>query len=324
MTNYLKQQKRYVSILLALLLVVLFTVSGFVWNDKTVTIVADGKTQVVKTHLNSASGVVRDAGINLGKNDAVIVSTPYIQEGSTLTVLRAIPVTVTVDGKTKNVMTVQRSVQSLADELGYTSPNYMPVENGDSALTSGSKVEIARITSTQMAHRDEVVPVEVVRERDDTLAKGEEKVAQQGSEGIRTIEEETFYSNGKVIKKQVVKETNTKAMVPTIIKEGTREVETSRGTSRYRQVLTMEATAYLPTDGGGHGITASGMVARRGVVAVDPNVIPLGTRLYIPGYGEAVAGDTGGAIQGHRIDLVMESYSEAMNFGRRSVEVYVL
>lgn len=324
MTDYLKQQKRYVSILLALLLVVLFTVSGFVWNDKTVTIVADGKTQVVKTHLNSASGVVRDAGINLGKSDAVIVSTPYIQEGSTLTVLRAIPVTVTVDGKRKNVMTVQRSVQALADELGYTSPNYMPVENGDSALASGANVEIARITSTQVAHRDEVVPVQVVRERDDTLAKGEEKVAQQGSEGIRSIEEETFYSNGKVIKKQVVKETNTKEMVPTIIKEGTREVEASRGTSRYRQVLTMEATAYLPSDGGGNGITASGMVARRGVVAVDPSVIPLGTRLYIPGYGEAVAGDTGGSIRGHRIDLVMESYSEAMNFGRRSVEVYVL
>jgi 3D (Asp-Asp-Asp) domain-containing protein len=88
--------------------------------------------------------------------------------------------------------------------------------------------------------------------------------------------------------------------------------------------VTMEASAYLPTDGGGNGITASGMVARHGVVAVDPDVIPLGTRLYIPGYGEAIAADTGGAIQGHKIDLCMESYGEAMQFGRRDITVYVL
>lgn len=92
----------------------------------------------------------------------------------------------------------------------------------------------------------------------------------------------------------------------------------------YKAVYTMEATAYLPTDGGGSGVTATGMYAQHGVVAVDPNVIPLGSRLYIPGYGEAIAADTGGAIRGDRIDLCMESYGECMQFGRRYVEVYVL
>ena len=92
----------------------------------------------------------------------------------------------------------------------------------------------------------------------------------------------------------------------------------------YVAVITMEATAYLPSDGGGAGITATGIPATYGVAAVDPSVIPLGSRLYIPGYGEAIAADTGGAIYGYRIDLCMESYSEAMNFGRRDVTVYVL
>lgn len=92
----------------------------------------------------------------------------------------------------------------------------------------------------------------------------------------------------------------------------------------YAAVMTMEATAYLPSDGGGSGITATGIPATYGVAAVDPAVIPLGSRLYIPGYGEAIAADTGGAIYGYRIDLCMESYSEAMNFGRRDVTVYVL
>ena len=92
----------------------------------------------------------------------------------------------------------------------------------------------------------------------------------------------------------------------------------------YVAVLTMEATAYLPSDGDGYGITATGIPATYGVAAVDPYVIPLGSRLYIPGYGEAIAADTGGAIYGNRIDLCMESYSEAMQFGRRDVTVYVL
>ena len=92
----------------------------------------------------------------------------------------------------------------------------------------------------------------------------------------------------------------------------------------YIAVMDMEATAYLPTDGDGYGITATGIPATYGVAAVDPAVIPLGSRLYIPGYGEAIAADTGGAIYGNRIDLCMESYSECMNFGRRYVTVYVL
>ena len=86
----------------------------------------------------------------------------------------------------------------------------------------------------------------------------------------------------------------------------------------------MEATAYLPTDGSPSGSTAMGIAAERGIVAVDPNVIPLGTRVYIPGYGEALAADTGGAIRGHKIDLCMEDYGEAMEFGRRDITVYVL
>lgn len=101
-------------------------------------------------------------------------------------------------------------------------------------------------------------------------------------------------------------------------------VEKSYYDGDYIAVYDMEATAYLPTDGDGYGITATGIPATYGVAAVDPAVIPLGSRLYIPGYGEAIAADTGGAIYGNRIDLCMESYSECMNFGRRYVTVYVL
>jgi 3D (Asp-Asp-Asp) domain-containing protein len=99
-----------------------------------------------------------------------------------------------------------------------------------------------------------------------------------------------------------------------------------------RRALTMTATGYDPgpvstgkrPGDAGYGVTASGRRAGYGVVAVDPRVIPLGTRLYVPGYGYAVAGDTGSAIKGYRIDLGFGSYAEAVRYGRQTVTVYLL
>ena len=86
----------------------------------------------------------------------------------------------------------------------------------------------------------------------------------------------------------------------------------------------MEATAYTGDEPGCTGYTATGRRLERGMVAVDPDVIPLGSQLYIEGYGYATAEDTGGAIIGDRIDLAMDSIGEANEFGVRNVVVYVL
>ena len=63
---------------------------------------------------------------------------------------------------------------------------------------------------------------------------------------------------------------------------------------------------------------------RRGLVATDPRIIPMGTRLYIEGYGYAIADDTGGAIRGHKIDLAVDTLAEAYQIGRRQMTVYIL
>jgi len=88
----------------------------------------------------------------------------------------------------------------------------------------------------------------------------------------------------------------------------------------------MVATAYFSGGGGlnGNGITAIGLRAKKGIVAVDPRVIPLGTKLYIQGYGEALAADTGGWIKGNRIDLVFESLEDCYRYGRRKIKVYLV
>ncbi|MFC7060368.1 LysM peptidoglycan-binding domain-containing protein [Halobacillus seohaensis] len=92
--------------------------------------------------------------------------------------------------------------------------------------------------------------------------------------------------------------------------------------------INVEATAYTANCNGCSGVTATGIDLNKNpnqkVIAVDPNVIPLGSKVYVEGYGTAIAGDTGGAINGNKIDLYMQSRGDALNFGRQSVNVQVL
>lgn len=95
----------------------------------------------------------------------------------------------------------------------------------------------------------------------------------------------------------------------------------------YKKVVDMTATAYAPgaEDNGKWGdLTYMGGTVKKGVAAVDPNVIPMGTRLWIEGYGEAIAEDQGSAIKGNRIDLAFNTRPEALDYGIQKVKVYVM
>ena len=100
-----------------------------------------------------------------------------------------------------------------------------------------------------------------------------------------------------------------------------RSMQVSRGSGRSVYV---SATAYSAYDPGNSNRTATGTLVRRGVIAVDPSVIPLGTRVFIPGYGEAVAEDVGYAIKGYRIDVAFDSHAEALMFGRQDLEIFIM
>jgi 3D (Asp-Asp-Asp) domain-containing protein len=167
-----------------------------------------------------------------------------------------------------------------------------------------------------------------------------EQVMQEGSDGLKKSVYQECYVDGKLVSKSLEEEFIIKDPVDKIIEVGTNEYEvaTSRGGFRFENELDMVASAYdLSFESCGknpgdpyYGITASGTKAQPGTVAVDPRVIPLGTKLYIastdgsPDYGFATALDTGGAIKGNRIDLFMEDNSDANNYGIRQVKVYVL
>ena len=100
-----------------------------------------------------------------------------------------------------------------------------------------------------------------------------------------------------------------------------RTPEVSRGGGR---ALYVSATAYSAHDPGNGNRTATGTMVRRGVIAVDPSVIPLGTHVFIPGYGEAVAEDIGGSIHGNRIDVAFDTHAEALMFGRQDLEIFIM
>lgn len=107
------------------------------------------------------------------------------------------------------------------------------------------------------------------------------------------------------------------------------QVAETQQTQPSGQTFIMESTAYSsdPADTlGGGTVTATGqnLLTNPMAVAVDPNVIPLGTRLYVEGYGEAIASDTGGAIQGNIVDVHFPTYEQCVQWGRRQVKVTIL
>ena len=179
----------------------------------------------------------------------------------------------------------------------------------------------------------------------DELYTDESVVSMQGTTGLSKKLFTVRFENGKEVSKVLTGEEVITKPVDTIKYVGTkpRVVPTIAGTNTEKPAvlgdyIDMNASAYdlsyescgkRPGDRG-YGITASGMQARVGVVAVDPKVIPLGTKMYIVStdgkvvYGYCTAEDTGGAIKGNKVDLFYNTKSECLQFGRRSVYVYIL
>ncbi|MDE6182434.1 MAG: G5 domain-containing protein [Eubacteriales bacterium] len=186
----------------------------------------------------------------------------------------------------------------------------------------------------KIVSKTEVIPFTTSYVENPNLPLGTQNVKVAGENGSKEVTSKELYLEGNLASTSVISEKITVNPVNQVIEKGTKAnvVNTERGTLSYSKKISMKSTAYTagPESTGkspgdpGYGITASGIKAQRGVVAVDTSVIPFGTKLYIEGYGCAIAGDTGGAIKGNKIDVFVNTYNEAMNWGVRTVNVYVL
>lgn len=256
-----------------------------------------------------------------------------LQDGMHFYMQESEPVIVYADGAVSSRYTLQPTVGQALAEMGVTTGEHDRVQPDlDSPVLGATTVKIVRVSS-ELLTEEEVIAHRVLRQPSQDMEINTEALDQDGEDGIlkRTIRVD--YEDGQEVGREMDKEWVDKPPVPEITLYGTkviwRTIDTSSGTVKYRQKLGMMATSYDASGGGkspshpAYGITATGMRSGRGVVAVDPRVIPLYTRLYVPGYGLAIAGDTGGAIIGNRIDLGFND-GETNQWTSHWVDVYVL
>jgi 3D (Asp-Asp-Asp) domain-containing protein len=174
----------------------------------------------------------------------------------------------------------------------------------------------------------EPIPYPTLRKATSQLRSGTSRTVREGSNGEKEVVYRVYSrTDGVELRREVVSTRILKKPIPELIEEGRGAQLPSRGYFSGRRVVIMVATTYDPYHDGSssHGRTYSGLLGGYGVVAVDPHFIPIGTRLYIEGYGYAIAADTGGAIKGNRIDLAIDSQHDVRNLkDTRHVRVHIL
>ena len=289
---------------------------------KDVTLKADGKVLKVNTFSSTVDEVLKQHGIILEPEDVVNPDVDTkLEDKMEIEVKRALPVWVFCDGDRKLVKSQPTTVDTLLAKANVTLGILDKVKPElHEYISSPGKINITRIAE-EITEEIQPIAYETVNRNDKDIAFGEKKVLQQGEDGEEKVITTRILEDGEVVSEKT-ETVLLKPSKPKIVLKGTMQLA-SRGTDKfeYTEAYTMEATAYSYDAG---SVTALGTKVRVGAVAVDPKVIPLRSRLYIDGYGFAVAEDTGGAIKGMKIDLFMNTTKEAYKFGRRPVKVYLL
>jgi 3D (Asp-Asp-Asp) domain-containing protein len=226
---------------------------------------------------------------------------------------RATPLFIQADGQVVKVHTHRETVGEVLAEQGFAlmGQDYsrVPLE---SPVASNETIEIVRVRET-VEFQEEYIPFETEWVPDETMELDQRAVLQTGATGILRTRTRVRFENDEEIWRNFEDEWLAQEPADQVIAYGTnivvRTLETPDGPIEYWRRISMRATAYSAATSGKdadhprYGITSTGMKAGFGIVAVDPKVIPLRTQLYIDKYGEAIAGDTGGRIQGKHIDL---------------------
>ena len=265
-------------------------------------------------------------------------------------------ITLVVDGKKKEISTFTGNVEELLieQEVKYDTNDIINLPL-DTKLTDGMNVEVTDVM-VKIEKESKVVDFETEIVKDREMKKETTSVSVEGKNGENELLYEVTYHNGKQVGKKFIEENVITNPVNKVVKEGTKEeikveevkevkkeeepkiieepvkeettkeVEQVKETSESSEVsnlgthMVVESTSYCQGS-----VTATGTQARWGVIAVDPNVIPFGTKVYIPQFDKVfIAEDTGGAIKGNKIDIFMENSDDAINWGRRNIDIYIL
>ena len=330
--------KVMVLILLAMAMIISLGVGTFQGTEIKLT-VEDETIQMV-SYSATVEELLVEEEIKINKNTLV---TPDLDSLLTkdleITVTKPKKYTIIIKDDVKEITSYNTKVEEILKETGI---NIGPKDFSEPALDKEVKFN-DRIMFFQVEEKMRVentsIPFETELINNIRLDKGISNTLQEGKDGFKRSHVKDIYLNGELSSSVIVLDTVVSEPTSQVIEKGANDlISTSRGDVHFREAKVMKASAYdlsFASTGKrpgqrGYGITVSGTTTRPGTVAVDPRVIPLGTKLYVESldatsdYGFAIAEDTGGAIKGNRIDLFYHSNADAMRFGRRNVKVYIL
>jgi len=324
-------------ILIGFLLTLVIISVTFINMRKTITMKIDGKEETFVTYKRTVKDVLDTQGIVVNPKDKVQPAlNGNVSEGDTISIKRAVSVELAVSDKKIKIDTAENTIEDMLEvEKEELKKQGIEFNQGvdeispavDTEIKSNLQINLVKVEVKKVI-ASEAINYDVVVEEDSNLDTGLEEIKQEGAAGEKEVHYEVVYKNGKEVSKTLKSSKVVSEPVNKIVAQGTRRTFASRDGQllNYKSVLYVESTAYS-----GGGITATGTVPVRdpngiSTIAVDPRVIPLGSLVYVEGYGRAIAADTGGAIKGNIIDVYLNSNEEAINnWGRKyNVPVYIL
>jgi len=347
-------RRKYLLLILVSFLLGALTLSLCYANfQKEAVIKVDEKEEVIiKTWGNTVEDAVNQAEIKLGPEDKVYPSLDEdLDKETKIFIMRAFPVYVTADNKERVVWTTGGNVKEVIDELDIWVGTFDEVDPSlGTMLKPDLEINISRIERDYVVEEHEI-PFSVIKRSNQNLERGITRLIREGEPGLREDLVEIVIKDGEEIERKVHSTTVIDEPIEKLMETGENTVLSRSGSDnlRFDRVINVVATAYCPgtvetgcpIDVHGHSqctgrynnaVTSSGRAAVAGngtkdnphLIAVDPGVIPLGSLVYVDGYGFAYAADRGGAIRGNRIDILKGNHNEALRFGRKELKVYVL
>ena len=305
-------------------------------------VITDGdQVMVHTTYETNPAEVLDEAGLQL--SDVDLFETESGNGVSEITVRRGMTVTVYSGGEVMQIISYGETVQQMVDRMGIPLVEESIVSVPMDTMTYDGMEILIQTTLTTTDSYTAVIPFETEYRETGLLDKGVEVILTAGVDGQKLCTAEVTYIDGEEATRELLTEEVVTEPVTQVVAVGTGKgggskkpiigdgviITGSGDVLTYTHRDTFKATAYCRTDEGGEW-TSTGTRTRVGAIAVDPKVIPYGTRMFIMTqdgsyiYGVATAEDCGGAIKGKRLDLFYETNSECIQFGRRNCDVYFL
>ena len=323
------------------IVMILALITGALYFRSSVYITDNGVVKEIKTNETSLEGILSDAGIELYDGDVTFFESKS-DDNIYITIVRAFDVTVVADGKTHGLRMTGGAVSDALEEAGIKLGENDLVNFGlDEELYAGMDIKVSRVRFVNRS-ADVDIPYGTEYTESSNFKIGTEGVLSAGHNGVLTYTYRDMYIDGKYVSSEKLGEQVTKEPVNEVIAKGTslqvpyaKLADEDKLTlvnglpEEYVKVVSGKATAYSARAG---SLTASNRYAVVGTVAVNPNVIPYGSELYIVAqdgsrvYGYAIAADTGlGLLDGRvTVDVFMGSYEDSCKWGAVYVDVYVL